>query len=79
MRKLTWDSGFKGKKIKRMTAKFERLHQLAQYVNFSALIPPLVALPADEALAITEVSPQADCYAPSIASILPRSTIGLNR
>ncbi|WP_350305718.1 DUF6137 domain-containing protein [Photorhabdus viridis] len=43
-----------------MTAKFERLHQLAQHVDFSALIPPLVALPADEALAITAVSPQAD-------------------
>uniref|UniRef100_UPI0036DD306D DUF6137 domain-containing protein n=1 Tax=Photorhabdus sp. RM322S TaxID=3342825 RepID=UPI0036DD306D len=43
-----------------MTAKFERLHQLAQHADFSALIPPLVALPADEALAITAVSPHAD-------------------
>ncbi|NHB92784.1 hypothetical protein [Photorhabdus cinerea] len=43
-----------------MTAKFERLQQLAQHVDFSALIPPLVALPANEALAITEGSPHAD-------------------
>lgn len=58
--KLVWDSGFKGKKIKRMTAKFERLQQLARHVDFSALIPPLLALPADKALAITEVFPHAD-------------------
>ncbi|ETS29806.1 hypothetical protein BB987_20735 [Photorhabdus temperata] len=43
-----------------MTVKFERLYQLAQHVDFSVLIPPLVILPADEALAITAVSPQAD-------------------
>ncbi|EYU15552.1 hypothetical protein BA1DRAFT_01907 [Photorhabdus aegyptia] len=28
-RKLTWDFDSNGKKIKRMTAKFERLQQLA--------------------------------------------------
>ncbi|MBS9438243.1 hypothetical protein EAE91_14085 [Photorhabdus noenieputensis] len=59
-RKLTWDFDSNGKKIKPMTAKCERLQQLAGHVDFSALIPPLLALPADEAFAITAVSPQAD-------------------
>ncbi|PQQ36004.1 hypothetical protein [Photorhabdus laumondii] len=43
-----------------MTAKFERLQQLARHVDFSALIPPLLAFPADKAFAITAVSPHAD-------------------
>ncbi|PQQ26820.1 hypothetical protein [Photorhabdus hindustanensis] len=59
-RKLTWDFDSNGKKVKPMTAKFERLQQLARHVDFSALIPPLLALPADEALAITEASPHVD-------------------
>ncbi|TNH44827.1 hypothetical protein [Photorhabdus luminescens] len=59
-RKLTWDFGSKGKKIKHMTAKFERLQQLARHVDFSALIPPLLALPADDAFVITEDYPHAD-------------------